>query len=213
MLRRHTIHSSRPDVGLAHPSLSAFPLSHQRPPFPEIQELAGKCRLHTTDEDIVLLVHNPTPAHCSLRPAVRTARLLGDKPIRVYVPLLTRPWIMQAGHSTASCHLGTARASISHARAFLLVDRNEHVHLLVVAPLLEVPSAGDIATDGSMVRPSIPLPPGPSIAVSVGWLGPLPVRPGGDIYTFFSPTALAVVRTCSPSPPLNLQLQARLTSL
>ena len=77
--------------------------------FSEILELAGKRRLHTTDEDIVLLVRNPTPAHYFLRPEGRATCLLGDELIRIYAPLLMRPWIMQASHSTASCHLGTAR--------------------------------------------------------------------------------------------------------
>ena len=88
--------------------LARFP-SYQRPAFSQIQDLADKGLLYTTDEDIVLLVRNPTPAHYSLRPAGRAACLLGDGPIRIYVPLLMRPWIMQAYHSTASCHLGTAR--------------------------------------------------------------------------------------------------------
>ena len=35
--------------------IARFP-SHQHPPFSEIQELAGKGRLHTTEGDIVLLV-------------------------------------------------------------------------------------------------------------------------------------------------------------
>ena len=70
--------------------LARFP-SHQRSPFLEIQELAGKGRLHATDEDIVLLVRNPTPAHYSLRPAGRAACLLCDESTRVYVPLLVRP--------------------------------------------------------------------------------------------------------------------------
>ena len=39
----------------------------------------------------------------------RTARLFHDEPICIYVPLLVRPWAMQACHSKASCHLGTAR--------------------------------------------------------------------------------------------------------
>ena len=34
---------------------------------------------------------------------------MNDESIRIYVPLLMRPWVMQACHSTASCHLGTAR--------------------------------------------------------------------------------------------------------
>ena len=40
--------------------LSCFP-SHQRPSFSEIQELAGKGRLHTTDDGTILLVRQPTP--------------------------------------------------------------------------------------------------------------------------------------------------------
>ena len=51
---------------------SRFP-SHQRPPFLEIQELAGKGRLHTTDEDIVLLVRiQPRP---TIPYGLRAARL------------------------------------------------------------------------------------------------------------------------------------------
>ena len=34
--------------------------SHKRPSLSDIQELADKGRLHTTDDDIVLLVRNPT---------------------------------------------------------------------------------------------------------------------------------------------------------
>ena len=90
--------------------LSCFP-SHQRPSFSEIQELAGKGRLHTTDDGTVLLVRQPTPQppSDSQRPVGRAACLLNDEPIRIYVPLLMRPWVMQACHSTASCHLGTTR--------------------------------------------------------------------------------------------------------
>ena len=39
--------------------LSCYP-SHQRPSLSGIQDLAGKGRLRTTDDDIVLLVRNPT---------------------------------------------------------------------------------------------------------------------------------------------------------
>ena len=58
--------------------------SYQRPSFSEIQELAGPGRLHTTDEGIALLVHNPTPLTYSLRPAGRAACLLGDELACVY---------------------------------------------------------------------------------------------------------------------------------
>ena len=90
--------------------LSCFP-SHQRLPFSEIQELAGKGRLHTTDDDTVVLVRQPTPpaAPDSQPPVGRVACLLNDEPIRIYVPLLVRPWVMQAYYSTSSCHIGTTR--------------------------------------------------------------------------------------------------------
>ena len=130
--------------------LSAHFPSHQRPPFSEIQELVGKGRLHAIEEDIVLLARNPTSARYSLRPAGRAARLLGDEPVRMYVPLLMRPWIMQS--LPFDCFLPSRHGThTSHVRAFLLVDRNENMDPLVVATLLEVPSAED--TDGSMARP------------------------------------------------------------
>ena len=86
--------------------------SHKRPSLSDIQELAGKGRLHTTDDDVVLLVRNPTPPpKTSDEPgsAGQAACLLNDEPIRINVPLLMRPWIMQACLPTASCHLDTTR--------------------------------------------------------------------------------------------------------
>ena len=49
---------SRPLV-LPPDSLACY-LSHKRPSLSDIKELAGKGRLHTTDDEIVLLVRNPT---------------------------------------------------------------------------------------------------------------------------------------------------------
>ena len=85
--------------------------SHQRPSFSEIEELAGKDRLHTTDDGILLLVLQLTqpPLSDSQRPVGRVVCLLNDEPVCIYVPLPIRPWVMQACHSTASFHLGTTR--------------------------------------------------------------------------------------------------------
>ena len=90
---------------------SGFP-SHQRLSLSETQELAGKGRLHTTDEGVVLLVHQLTPPHPSdsPRPVGRAACLLNDEPVRLYVQPVMRPWAMQACHSTVSCHLSTIRS-------------------------------------------------------------------------------------------------------
>ena len=73
--------------------------SHKRSSLSDIQELAGKGRLHTTDDDIVLLVRNPTlPPTRSDKPnsVGRVACLLNEEPVRIYVSLLMHPWIMQA---------------------------------------------------------------------------------------------------------------------
>ena len=82
-----------------------------RPPFSEIRELAQKGRLYVNDDDVVLLVRKPTkpPSTTSSRPGGRAARLLNDEPIRIYVPMLMRPWIMQVCHANVSCHFGAAR--------------------------------------------------------------------------------------------------------
>ena len=91
--------------------LACYP-SHKRPSLSDIQELAGKGRLHSTDDDIILLVRNPTlPPTRSDKPnsVGRVACLLNDEPVCIYVPLLMCPWIMQACHSMVSCHLGTTR--------------------------------------------------------------------------------------------------------
>ena len=96
-----TCHAAMRYITLGRPStlpadfLLCYP-SHKRPSFSDIQELAGKGRLHTTEDDFVLLVRNPTPPPPrSAEPSSvgRAACLLNDESIRIYVPLLMRPWI------------------------------------------------------------------------------------------------------------------------
>ena len=112
-----TCHAAMHYISIGRPSalppelLACYP-SHKRPSLSDIQELARKGRLHTTDDDIVLLVRNPTPPPTrSSKPnsVGRAACVLNDEPVRIYVPLPMRPWIMQACHSSVSCHLGTTR--------------------------------------------------------------------------------------------------------
>ena len=159
-------------------------LSHQRPPFSEIQELAGNGRLHTTDEEIVLLVRNPTPAHYPLRPAGRAACLLGGEPIRIYVRLLMRPWIMQACHPTASCHLGTARTLRMLERFCWWVGMSIFTRWWLRHCLkCKARKTPRLTVRWPVI--SIPLPPRPGIAVSVNSIGPLPVTPRGNTFFFF----------------------------
>ena len=159
---------------------SCFP-SHQRPSFSEIQGLAGKGRLHTTDDGIVLLVRlpNPQPPSVSQRPVGRVACSLNDEPAHVYATLLMRPWIMQACHSIVFCHLGTTRMLERFSwwigmnfctrwwlRHYLTCQTRKISRLTVRWPII-----------------SMPLPEGPGVAVSVDYFGPLPVTPRGNTYT------------------------------
>ena len=110
-------HAAMPYISMGQPLvlpldvLACYPL-HKRSSLSNIQGLAGKGRLHTTDDDIVLLLRSPTaPPTGSDKPnsVWRATCTLNDQPVHIYVPLLMRPWIMQACHSTASCHVGTTR--------------------------------------------------------------------------------------------------------
>ena len=112
MPRHDALHLYRPAIGPATLFVLACYPPHTRPSLSDIQELADKGRLDTTDDDIALLVRNPTlPPTTSDKPnsVGRAACLLNDEPVRIYAPLLTRPLIVQACHSTACCQLGTTR--------------------------------------------------------------------------------------------------------
>ena len=94
-----TYHAAMRYITIGRPSalpaefLSCYP-SHKRPSLSDIQELAGKGRLRTTDDDIVLLVWNPTPPlTTSAEPSSvgRAACLLNGEPVGIYVLLLMRP--------------------------------------------------------------------------------------------------------------------------
>ena len=157
--------------------LSCFP-SHQRPSFSEIQELAGKGRLHTTDDGTVLLVRQPTPQPPpdSQRPVGRAACLLNDEPIRIYVLLLMRPWVMQACHSTASCHLGTTRTLRMLERFYWWIGMNICTRWWLRHCLkCQARKTSRLTVRWPVI--SMPLPEGPGIAVSVDYFGPLPVTP------------------------------------
>ena len=86
-----TCHATIRYVSIGRPStlppdfLACYP-SHKRPSLSDIQELEGKGRLRTTDDDIVLLVRNSTlPPTRSGKPnsVRRVACLLNDKPVRM----------------------------------------------------------------------------------------------------------------------------------
>ena len=127
-----TCHATVRYISIVRPStlppdvLACYPL-HERPSLSDILELAGKGRLHTTDDDVVLLVRNPTlPQTRSDKPSSvgRVSCALNDEAVCIYVPLLIRPWIMQACRSTASCHLGTTRTLRMLERLYWWIGMN-----------------------------------------------------------------------------------------
>ena len=78
------VYIGRPSV--LPPDFLACYHSHKRPSPSDIKELADKGRLHTTDDDIVLHVRNPTlPPTSSDKPnsVGRAACLLNDEPVRI----------------------------------------------------------------------------------------------------------------------------------
>ena len=76
----------------------------------DITDLATKGRLLEGDDDTILLVWKPiTVASAPNGLNSHRSGLPFDDPVRIYVPLLARPWIMHASHADASCHLGVTR--------------------------------------------------------------------------------------------------------
>ena len=123
--------------------LSCHP-SHKRPSLSDIQELAVKERLHTTDDDIVLLARNPTPPlTTSAEPSSvgRAACLLNDEPIFFASTSLAHAPLDHASFPFDGFLPPWHHAHIAHAGAVILVDRHECLHPVVASPPLEVPSA------------------------------------------------------------------------
>ena len=157
--------------------------SHMRPSFDEIRELATKARIVTTDIGVQLLARKPTnpPAANAARPSGRAARLLNDEPVRVYVPMRMRPWVMLQCHSNTLCHLGTAKTLCLIEQLYWWIGMRASTRFLTRS----CHKCQARKTSRHTVRwpiISIPLPTGPGIAVSVDYFGPLPTTPRGNAY-------------------------------
>ena len=190
--------------------LSCFP-SHQHPSCSEIQELAGKSRLHTTDNGIVLLVRQPTPQPLSdsQHPVGRAACLLDDDRFHIYVPRLMHRGVMQACHSATSCHLGTTctlrmLGRISWWIGMSICTRWWFRHCLKC----QAWKTPQLTVRWPII--SMFLPEGPGIAISVDYVGPIPVTPRGDTYILLFTDPFSR-RADSRSMQPSLQLRARLT--
>ena len=104
-----------------------------------------------------------------------------DEPIRIYVPLFMRPWIMEACHSTAARHLGTTCKLRLLERFYWWIGMN----VCTRCWLRHCLKCQARKTPRLTVRwpiTSMPLLQGPSVAINVDYFGPLPVTPRGNTH-------------------------------
>ena len=134
------------------------------------------------DHETILLVRGS--AAVASRPDGLPARLRWppfNDPVRIYVPLLARPWIMHACHADASCHLGVTRTLKMLERFYWWVGMEACTKWWVRRRL----KCQARKTSRETVRwPTfpIPLPNSPGVAVSVDYFGPLPITARGNSY-------------------------------
>ena len=156
--------------------------SHRRPASTDILDLAAKGRLIQGDHGTTLLVRNPaTVAPNPVDTPARSGRPPFNNPVRIYVPLLARPWIMYACHADASCHLGVTRTLKMLERFFWWVGMEVCTKWWVRRCLKCQARKTSRQTVRWPVLP-IPLPNSPGVAVSVDYFGPLPITARGNSY-------------------------------
>ena len=156
--------------------------SHRRPASTDILDLAVKGRLIQGDYGTALFVRNPvTVASSPVDTPARLGRLPFNDPVRIYVPLLARPWIMHACHADASCHLGVTRTLKMLERFCWWVGMKVCTKWWVRRCL----KCQARKTSRQTVRwPVLPIPPlnSPGVAVCVDYFGPLPITARGNSY-------------------------------
>lgn len=156
--------------------------SARLPALEEVKGLALKGCLYTNKHSIILLARKPTkPPSAASRPGGRAARLLNDEPIRIYVQLLTRLWIMQACHADASCHLSTVRTLSILERLYWWIGMMNVCAKLWIRHYLPCQARKSSRQTVRWPILSLLLPSGPGISVNVDYYsGPLPASPRGN---------------------------------
>ena len=156
--------------------------SHQRPDPADILDLAAKGRLIQGDHDTILLVRNHIAVASSPDgPPARVRRPPFNDSVRIYVPLLARPWIMHACHADASCHLGVMRTLKMFERFYWWVGIEACTKWWVHRCLKCQARKTSRVTVGWPVLP-VPLSNSHGVAVSVDYFGPLPITARGNSY-------------------------------
>ena len=148
----------------------------------DIVDLAAKGRLLQRDNDTSLLVRKPTTAASATDGhSGRRIRHPFHDPIRIYVPLLARPWIMHACHADVSCHVGVTR-TLKMLERFNWWVGMEACTKWRVRRCLKCQAQKTSRQTIRWPTLSIPLPNSPGISVGVDYFGPLPITARGNSY-------------------------------
>ena len=147
----------------------------------EVLELASKVALvqMTTDggDTVPLLVRKSTRRNN--RSTGRVASLLNDEPVRIFVPILLRPLVLQHCHSSVSCHLGVSRTLRMLERFYFWVGMEQCVRWWIRRCFMcQARKSPRTCVRWPVV--TIPLPDGPGEAISLDYFGPLPTTSDGN---------------------------------
>ena len=149
----------------------------------EVKRLVAQGEVKMLTETDPLLVRRPTkePSRAQRNPG-QYERLLGDEPVRVYVPLLIRPWAMDHTHKEA-VHLGEKVTLALLQRYYWWIGMAESVKWWVRRCYF---CMGRKTPRQTVMWPlvSLPLPGGPGEMVSFDYLGKLPKTQKGNEYVF-----------------------------
>ena len=115
--------------------------SHKHPFLSDIQELAGKGRLHETDDTFVLLVRNPTLPPTTSVKLCGASCLLAKRRASSHLGSPAHAPLDHASLSLDGLLSSRHHARVAHAGVFVLAVWRQFVHPVVASLLLEVPSA------------------------------------------------------------------------
>ena len=122
------------------------------------------------------------PARREDRNSGRFERVLGEEPVRAYVPLLLRPWVMDCIHKEA-VHLGEKVTLALLQRYYWWIGMADSVNWWIRRyHTCQARKNARRAIRWPLV--SLPLPSRPGQMVSFDLLGPLPETKNGNVYVF-----------------------------
>ena len=150
----------------------------------EVQRLMAQGELLELSDSKKVLVKRLAvePAHRDDRNPGRFERLLGEEPVRTYVPLLPRPWVMDCALKE-DVHLGEKVTLTLLQRYYWWIGMADSVKWWIRRCYT---CQARKSARGTVRWPlvSLPLPSRPGQMVPFDLLGPLPETKNGNVYVF-----------------------------